>query len=108
MANWGGRRANRCKSLTAGTDRMAFSLRARMEGLPMSRGMSHLEDSSDLVASPYVRVGGLADDRVPTGGDNPHKVAMLGLTFDDVLLLPAASPTGGAPPPPPHPTTPTH
>jgi IMP dehydrogenase len=57
----------------------------------MSRGMSHLEDSSDLVASPYVRVGGLADDPVPTGGDNPHKVAMLGLTFDDVLLLPAAS-----------------
>ncbi|CAJ1585076.1 IMP dehydrogenase [[Mycobacterium] wendilense] len=28
---------------------------------------------------------------VPTGGDDPHKVAMLGLTFDDVLLLPAAS-----------------
>jgi IMP dehydrogenase len=60
----------------------------------MSRGMSHLEDSSDLVASPYLRdapVSGLADDPVPTGGDNPHKVAMLGLTFDDVLLLPAAS-----------------
>ena len=29
--------------------------------------------------------------RVSTGGDNPTKVAMLGLTFDDVLLLPAAS-----------------
>ena len=28
---------------------------------------------------------------VPTGGDDPTKVAMLGLTFDDVLLLPAAS-----------------
>ncbi len=28
---------------------------------------------------------------VPTGGDDPAKVAMLGLTFDDVLLLPAAS-----------------
>ena len=28
---------------------------------------------------------------VHTGGDDPHKVAMLGLTFDDVLLLPAAS-----------------
>ncbi len=28
---------------------------------------------------------------VPTGGDDPHKVAMVGLTFDDVLLLPAAS-----------------
>src|SRR6202158_3569922 len=57
----------------------------------MSRGMSNLEDSSDLVVSPYRRVGGLADDPVPTGGDDPHKVAMLGLTFDDVLLLPAAS-----------------
>src|ERR1700684_4029725 len=60
----------------------------------MSRGMSHLEDSSDLVGSPYMRdapIPGLADDPVPTGGDNPHKVAMLGLTFDDVLLLPAAS-----------------
>lgn len=32
-----------------------------------------------------------AKDRVWTGGDDPHKVAMLGLTFDDVLLLPAAS-----------------
>lgn len=57
----------------------------------MSRGMSGLEDSSDLVGSPYVRVGGLSEDRVPTGGDDPHKIAMLGLTFDDVLLLPAAS-----------------
>ncbi|QTI71135.1 IMP dehydrogenase [Gordonia sp. L191] len=28
---------------------------------------------------------------VRTGGDDPGKVAMLGLTFDDVLLLPAAS-----------------
>ncbi|WP_132993976.1 IMP dehydrogenase [Gordonia zhaorongruii] len=28
---------------------------------------------------------------VRTGGDDPSKVAMLGLTFDDVLLLPAAS-----------------
>ena len=28
---------------------------------------------------------------VRTGGDDPAKVAMLGLTFDDVLLLPAAS-----------------
>ncbi len=27
----------------------------------------------------------------PTGGDDPGKVALLGLTFDDVLLLPAAS-----------------
>ena len=37
------------------------------------------------------RMYGFADDAVPTGGDDPHKIAMLGLTFDDVLLLPAAS-----------------
>jgi len=61
-----------------------------MEAAPMSRGMSHLEDSSDLVASPYLR-GGLTENSVATGADNPNKVAMLGLTFDDVLLLPAAS-----------------
>lgn len=35
--------------------------------------------------------GDVAGDVVITGGDNPNKVAMLGLTFDDVLLLPAAS-----------------
>lgn len=29
--------------------------------------------------------------RPRTGGDDPNKIAMLGLTFDDVLLLPAAS-----------------
>ncbi|MGV9663516.1 IMP dehydrogenase [Nocardia niigatensis] len=29
--------------------------------------------------------------RPHTGGDDPNKIAMLGLTFDDVLLLPAAS-----------------
>ncbi|WP_251826233.1 hypothetical protein, partial [Mycobacterium tuberculosis] len=34
----------------------------------MSRGMSGLEDSSDLVVSPYVRMGGLTTDPVPTGG----------------------------------------
>src|ERR1700712_4888500 len=65
-----------------------------LEGSPMSRGMSHLEDSSDLVGSPYVRDAPLTDlagDPVPTGGDDPQKIAMLGLTFDDVLLLPAAS-----------------
>ena len=28
---------------------------------------------------------------VRTGGDDPTKVALVGLTFDDVLLLPAAS-----------------
>ncbi|MEB3067918.1 IMP dehydrogenase [[Mycobacterium] vasticus] len=30
-------------------------------------------------------------DVAPTGGADPNKIAMLGLTFDDVLLLPAAS-----------------
>src|SRR5690625_4571728 len=37
---------------------------------------------------------GPSDEVVPTGGrsgEHPPKVAMLGLTFDDVLLLPAAS-----------------
>lgn len=30
-------------------------------------------------------------ERVPTGGDDPNKVALRGLTFDDVLLLPTES-----------------
>ncbi|WP_115685246.1 IMP dehydrogenase [Corynebacterium senegalense] len=33
----------------------------------------------------------MAQDRVLTGGDDPNKVALRGLTFDDVLLLPAES-----------------
>lgn len=33
----------------------------------------------------------MTDQRVSTGGDNPNKVALVGLTFDDVLLLPAES-----------------
>ena len=50
--------------------------------------MTSLADSeqtleSDLSLSPA--------PRVHTGGDDPNKIAMLGLTFDDVLLLPAAS-----------------
>ena len=44
----------------------------------------HVDGLNGLVAPP-VRLP------VHTGGDDPHKVAMLGLTFDDVLLLPAAS-----------------
>ncbi|MBJ8347422.1 IMP dehydrogenase [Antrihabitans sp. YC2-6] len=40
------------------------------------------------MTSPGGPIGGV---RVPTGGDDPNKIAMLGLTFDDVLLLPAAS-----------------
>jgi IMP dehydrogenase len=57
----------------------------------MSPGLSRLEGSGDLIVNPYTRVGGISQDAVLTGGDDPHKVAMLGLTFDDVLLLPAAS-----------------
>ena len=33
----------------------------------------------------------MTDQRVHTGGDDPAKVALYGLTFDDVLLLPAES-----------------
>ncbi|WP_291313161.1 IMP dehydrogenase [Corynebacterium sp. UBA2622] len=33
----------------------------------------------------------MAQDRVLTGGDDPNKIALRGLTFDDVLLLPAES-----------------
>ncbi|MBN9644059.1 IMP dehydrogenase [Corynebacterium mendelii] len=29
--------------------------------------------------------------RIPTGGDDPDKVSLIGLTFDDVLLIPDAS-----------------
>ncbi len=57
----------------------------------MSSGLSRLDDSGDLIVSSYPRVSGFPEDPVPTGGDDPQKIAMLGLTFDDVLLLPAAS-----------------
>ena len=33
----------------------------------------------------------MTDSRIRTGGDDPNKVALYGLTFDDVLLLPAES-----------------
>ena len=33
----------------------------------------------------------MSENRVSTGGDDPNKVALHGLTFDDVLLLPAES-----------------
>src|SRR5882724_17229 len=61
------------------------------EAPAMSSGLSRLEGSGDLIVTSYPRVGGFPDDPVPTGGDDPQKIAMLGLTFDDVLLLPAAS-----------------
>src|ERR1700754_2246969 len=44
-------------------------------------------NSSGVDSAASVEVG----RAVSTGGDDPNKVAMLGLTFDDVLLLPAAS-----------------
>ena len=60
--------------------------------------MSLAEGSTDRVESGTDRVDGLnGANRGPltvplrTGGDDPAKIAMLGLTFDDVLLLPAAS-----------------
>ncbi|PQM45792.1 Inosine-5'-monophosphate dehydrogenase [Mycobacterium talmoniae] len=43
------------------------------------------------VRAPMVIPHAPPDDLMATGGDNPDKIAMLGLTFDDVLLLPAAS-----------------
>ena len=33
----------------------------------------------------------MSDYPIHTGGDDPNKVALRGLTFDDVLLLPAES-----------------
>lgn len=33
----------------------------------------------------------MTDNRVATGGDDPNKVALVGLTFDDVLLIPDES-----------------
>ena len=33
----------------------------------------------------------MTSTRVPTGGDDPNKVALVGLTFDDVLLIPDES-----------------
>ena len=33
----------------------------------------------------------MTDNRVSTGGDDPNKVALVGLTFDDVLLIPDSS-----------------
>jgi IMP dehydrogenase len=65
-----------------------------MEATPMSLA----EGSTDRVETGTDRVDGLnGANRGPlavplrTGGDDPAKIAMLGLTFDDVLLLPAAS-----------------
>jgi IMP dehydrogenase len=53
--------------------------------------MSLAEGTTGQIAGELARVPDPFGDVVPTGGDDPHKIAMLGLTFDDVLLLPAAS-----------------
>jgi IMP dehydrogenase len=49
--------------------------------------MSIAEDNATVNSA----VSGQFSSPLPTGGDDPHKIAMLGLTFDDVMLLPAAS-----------------
>lgn len=43
------------------------------------------------MANPQFNNDPQATQRVETGGDDPNKVALTGLTFDDVLLIPAAS-----------------
>jgi len=53
--------------------------------------MSIAEGSTDRVDALNGRAHDLSGGPVRTGGDDPDKIAMLGLTFDDVLLLPAAS-----------------
>ncbi|CAN5540619.1 IMP dehydrogenase [soil metagenome] len=58
----------------------------------MARTISDAETSAgSFTSAPVAGSPRFAEDHIPTGGDDPHKVAMLGLTFDDVLLLPAAS-----------------
>ncbi|BBZ79766.1 inosine-5'-monophosphate dehydrogenase [Mycolicibacterium anyangense] len=66
---------------------MVLSFRQLMGAPPMSIA----EGSTGRIDGLAARLSGLVDDPVFTGGDDPNKVAMLGLTFDDVLLLPAAS-----------------
>ena len=66
---------------------MVSSFRQLMGASPMSIA----EGSTGRIDGLSARLDGLIADPVLTGGDDPHKVAMLGLTFDDVLLLPAAS-----------------
>ena len=43
------------------------------------------------MANPQSTNNSQAAQRVETGGDDPNKVALTGLTFDDVLLIPDAS-----------------
>ena len=53
--------------------------------MSIAEGSTDHVDGRNGLVTPPVRLP------VHTGGDDPNKVAMLGLTFDDVLLLPAAS-----------------
>src|SRR5699024_1737699 len=48
-------------------------------------------EGSGLMANPQSTNNSQASQRVETGGDDPNKVALTGLTFDDVLLIPDAS-----------------
>jgi len=66
---------------------MVSSFRQLMGASPMSIA----EGSTGRIDGLSARLDNLIADSVLTGGDDPNKVAMLGLTFDDVLLLPAAS-----------------
>ncbi len=66
---------------------MVSSFRQLMGASPMSIA----EGSTGRIDGLSARLDGLIADPVLTGGDDPNKIAMLGLTFDDVLLLPAAS-----------------
>jgi IMP dehydrogenase len=69
------------QNLVLGADKMCLSGRDdRLIYLLPEASVMSIAESSIPLALP-----------VPTGGDDPTKVAMLGLTFDDVLLLPAAS-----------------
>ena len=53
--------------------------------------MTIAEGSTGRIDGLSERLLDMPGEQVLTGGDDPNKIAMLGLTFDDVLLLPAAS-----------------
>ena len=53
--------------------------------------MTIAEGSTGRIDGLSARLLDMPGEQVLTGGDDPNKIAMLGLTFDDVLLLPAAS-----------------
>lgn len=61
----------------------AFVIRFEAAATAVALGESRSMEGPDRMSS--------SAGHVHTGGDDPNKVAMLGLTYDDVLLLPAAS-----------------